>query len=90
MDEVLLCPGCKNPVGDPLDPKAPLNKKVQITERYIMICAKCFEFMRGTKDGKLEILSAKDRAALILFKPEIIRYLAAVWAAQPAMKASEN
>lgn len=86
----VVCPSCKNPVGDPLDPKAPLNKKIQITEKYIMICAKCFEFTRGTKDGQLEILSPRDRAALILFKPEMLAYLRAVWAAQPFMRNAGN
>lgn len=89
MAEV-VCPSCKNLVGDPLDPKAPLHKKVQITENYIMICAKCFEFTRGTKDGKLEIIGSKERAAIILLKPEVIPYLRAVWMAQPEMRNSAN
>lgn len=90
MDETVVCPSCKHPVGDPLDPKAPLNRKIQITEKYIMICAKCFEFTRGTKEGKLEILSSKERAFLILFKPELLSYLRAVWAAQPSMRNANN
>lgn len=89
MPEV-VCPSCLNPVGDPLDPKAPMHKKVEITENYIMICAKCFEFTRGTKDGKLEIIDSKERAAIILFKPEVLPYLRAIWTAQPALRNASN
>lgn len=88
MADELVCPSCKHPVGDPLDPKRRLDTKIQITEKYIMICAKCFEFTRGTKDGKLEIINSKDRAAILLFKPEVFAYLKAVWAAQPLMRNS--
>lgn len=89
MDD-LKCPSCNHLVGDPLDPKAPQDRKVKITERYIMICAKCFEFMRGTNDGKLVILDSKSRAFMILHKPEMIPLLRAIWNAQGPMSVAGN
>lgn len=89
MDE-LKCPSCQHLVGEPLDPKAQLQKKIEITEKYLMICAKCFEFMQGTKDGKLVILDSKSRAFVLLHKPDTMRYLWALWQAQGPMQSARS
>lgn len=90
MADELLCPSCQHPVGEPVRPNEPLHKKIPITENDLMICIKCFEIMRGTKEGKLRILDSKERTAVILFKPGFLRMLAVAWAAAQPVKDSKN
>jgi hypothetical protein len=89
MDE-LKCPGCQQPVGEPVRPGLPLHKKKPISDTDLMICFKCFEIMQGTKEGTLRILTAKERTYVILFKPGFIRMLQVCWAAQEPVKNAGN
>ena len=54
-----------------------MHKRLPISKKDLMICCKCLEFMQGNDDGTLRILSARERAWLIINRTqEMVRALA--------------
>jgi hypothetical protein len=90
MDK-LKCPSCGYLVGDPLRPGEPLHVKKPISSKDLVICARCLEFMLGSDDGTLRIVTSKERAYLFVHRTdEMVRYLQALILAAPMIKASES
>lgn len=69
----------------------PLDKKIPITSKDLMICCKCFELMQGTSEGSLRILDSRERAFLLVHRgAEIIHFIRAAAVASEMDKTGTN
>lgn len=89
--DTLKCPSCGHSVGEPVRPGHGPNQNIVISPSYVMICCKCFEFMQGTWDKKLRILTSIERADLLVHRgAEMIRFIQMAAIASKADEDSKN